>query len=174
MSKLIKEVEAAEVKKWHETGEIVLIDVRELLEYNEEHLAKAHLFPLSHFKPELLPDPIGKKLLFYCQLGLRSSGAALKWAEYAGVNEAYCLKGGVAAWKNCGFSTVHDSATSKRIENQSYALSALLVLAGVICTVFVSQWFLLLPVVVSILLILSAIMGHSLFSFFLSMFPWNR
>ena len=174
MGKSIKEIEASEVRKWHEAGEIVLVDVRELLEYNEEHLAKAHLFPMSNFKPELLPDPIGKKLLFYCQLGLRSSGAALKWAEYAGVNEAFCLKGGVAAWKNCGFSTVHDSATSRRIESQTYALSGILVLTGIICALFISNWFLLLPAAVAVLLVLSGIMGHCLFSFFLSMFPWNR
>lgn len=174
MNVLVKEVEPLEVKRWHDEGEIILIDVRELLEYNEEHLAKAHLFPLSHFKPELLPDPAGKKLLFYCHLGRRSAIAALKWAEQAGESEGYSLKGGIAAWKACGLQTVADSTISGKIERQTYILSGLLVLIGLALAVFISDWFLLIPALIAMLLVMSGLLGHSLYSFLLSMLPWNR
>lgn len=174
MSVLIKELEPIEVKKMHDAGELVLIDVRELLEYNEEHLAKAQLFPVSYFKPDQLPDPAGKKLLFYCHLGRRSIVAASKWAEQAGVVEAYSLKGGISAWKKAGLPVVADSTVSGKIERQTYALSGLLILVGVASTLYLSEWFLILPGIVGALLVISGLIGHSLFSFLLSMLPWNR
>lgn len=170
----IKEIEANDVKKWHENGEIILIDVRERLEYNEEHLARAHLFPLAHFKPEQLPDPAGKKLLFYCQLGRRSITAASKWGVYAGETEVYALKGGLNAWKKAGLPTVSDTVTSGKIEKQTYAFCGVFIILGVFLAYFISPWFIILPIVIAILLILSGVLGHCLFSFLLSMFPWNR
>jgi rhodanese-related sulfurtransferase len=174
MNPFLKEIEPVEAKKWQDAGEVVLIDVRELMEYNEEHIAKAHLFPISTFKPDLIPDPAGKKLLFYCHLGRRSANAAVKWGEYAAAHEVYSLKGGIVAWKKSGLPIVIDSAISNRIERQAYSLSGFLVLLGVILAFFISEWFLILPVAIAILLIISGILGHSLLSFLLSMLPWNR
>jgi rhodanese-related sulfurtransferase len=174
MSLLIKEIEPQEVKKMHDAGELVLIDVREPLEYNEEHLAKAQLFPISHLKPDQLPDPAGKKLLFYCHLGRRSAVAAAKWAECTGESEVYSLKGGISAWKKAGLPVVADSDISGKIERQTYTLSGILVLLGLVLAVYLSDWFLLMPAFVGVLLVISGIGGHSLFSFLLSMLPWNR
>lgn len=170
----LRELEPHEVKKMHDAGEVVLIDVREPLEYNEEHLAKALLFPSSHFKSEQLPDLPGKKLFFYCHLGRRSAVTAQKWAEHTGNNEAYSLKGGIAAWKEAGFPTVIDSVTGDKIERQTYLMSGISVLAGVVLAYFVSDWFLLIPLVISFLLIIAGTSGSSPLSFLLSMLPWNR
>lgn len=174
MNILIKEIEPSEVKKWHDAGEIVLIDVRQLLEYNEEHIAKAQLFPSSNFKPEILPDPSGKKLLFYCQMGRRSMLAVQKWAEYSGQAEAYTLKGGIKAWKAAGCPTVADAATRHRVERQIYAHCGFLLILGIMLALFVSMWFLILPGAIAVLLLVSGFIGHSIFSFLLSLLPWNR
>lgn len=174
MGAMVKEISAAEAKKKLDAGEIILIDVREPLEYTEEHLAKAQLFPLSHFKPETLPDPSGKNLLFYCHLGRRSAIAALKWGEHSSEPEVYTLKGGIAAWKDAGLPTVTDSMAASKIERQTYVLSGLLILIGLCMGFYISEWFIVIPAVIGLLLILSGIMGHSIFSFLLSMLPWNR
>lgn len=174
MAATVKEIEASQVKKWHDNGEIILIDVRELLEYTEEHLARAQLFPSSHFKAESLPDPAGKKLVFYCHLGRRSQLAAQKWGDYSGQQEVYSLKGGINAWKQAGYSTVTDSDTSRSVERQIYILCGSLVLLGLILALFTSSWFLLFPAIVGLLLLLSGILGHCPFSFLLSLLPWNR
>jgi rhodanese-related sulfurtransferase len=174
MGAVVKEIKANDVKRMHDAGEIILIDVREPLEYTEEHLAKAQLFPLSHFRPETLPDPSGKKLLFYCHLGRRSAMAAQKWGEHSAEPEVYSLKGGIAAWKEAGLPTVADSIASNKIERQTYVFSGILVLLGLILALFVSEWFLIIPALIAILLIVSGVIGHSFFSFLLSMLPWNR
>lgn len=171
---IIKDVDPHEAKRWHDNGEIILIDVRERLEYNEEHLAKAHLFPLSHFKPEQLPDPAGKKLLFYCRSGRRSIIAAKNWGEYAGECEVYSLKGGIQSWKEAGLPTVADYLISGKIERQTYILSALAILLGILLALLASKWFLLFPATIAMLLLTSGLLGHSLYSFLLSMLPWNR
>lgn len=174
MEVTVKEIPAIEVKKMLDSGEIILIDVREPLEYTEEHLAKAQLFPLSHFRAEALPDPAGKKLLFYCHLGRRSAIAASKWGEHSAEREVYSLKGGIAAWKEAGLPTVADSVASSKIERQTYIFSGIFTLLGLAMALFVSEWFLVIPAMIAILLIVSGVIGHSLFSFLLSMFPWNR
>lgn len=170
----VKEISGVDVKKMLDAGEIILIDVREPLEYTEEHLAKAQLFPLSHFRAESLPDPAGKKLVFYCHLGRRSAMAALKWGEHSAISEVYSLKGGIAAWKEAGLPTVADSVASSKIERQTYVFSGIFILLGLACALFVSEWLLIIPAIIAILLIVSGVIGHSLFSFLLSMFPWNR
>lgn len=174
MSVTVKEIPALEVKKMLDAGEIILIDVREPLEYTEEHLAKAQLFPLSHFRPETLPDPAGKQLLFYCHLGRRSTIAAIKWGEHSAEHEVYALKGGIAAWKEAGLPTVMDSVASSKIERQTYVFSGIFILLGLALALFFSEWFLIIPIMIAMLLIVSGVIGHSLFSFLLSMLPWNR
>lgn len=174
MEPTLKEIDSSFLKKGLDAGEIVLIDVRGHLEYCEEHISRAQLFPLSHFEPRSLPDPVGKMLVFYCQMGRRSVNAALKWAKYAGVAEVHSLKGGINLWKEQGFPTVVDSKMAVKVEEQTYLLSGLTILATLLLAQFISDWFLLAPAAIAILLIISGIAGHSYLAFLLSKLPWNK
>ncbi len=170
----IKEIEPSVLKKGLDSGEIILIDVREHLEYIEEHISRAQLFPMSHFEPRLLPDPTGKTLVFYCQIGRRSSNAAAKWANYSGANEAFCLKGGLYHWKDQGLPTVVDTKASVKIEEQTYILSGFIILTALLMALLISDWFLVIPAFIALLLVISGFVGHSYLSFLLSKLPWNR
>ena len=174
MDATIKEIDPMTLKKGLDAGEIVLIDVREHLEYTEEHISRALLFPLSHLDPRHLPDPAGKTLVFYCQMGRRSANAAQKWAKHAGAAEAYSMKGGLKYWKEQGLPTVTDNTASVKVEEQTYILSGIVILLALALSYFVSQWFLLFPGAIAIFLIVSGVMGHSYLSFLLSKLPWNR
>ncbi len=174
MDATIKEIEPSLLKKGLDNGEIVLIDVREHLEYTEEHISRAQLFPMSNFEPRTLPDPAGKTLVFYCQMGRRSANAAVKWANFNGASEVLCLKGGLNYWKDQGLPTVLDSKTSVKIEEQTYILSGIIILAALLAALLISDWSLLIPGAIAILLIISGIVGHSYISFLLSKLPWNR
>lgn len=174
MENVIKEIDAQTLKKGLESGELIAIDVREPLEYHQEHISRAQLFSLSQFDPRSLPEPAGKKIVFYCQMGRRSAIAAQKWASEIGASEVYCLKGGINSWKGLGMSTVVDSATSLKIEKQSYILSGAIILVALLLSVFISNWFLLIPAVIAIILVVSGAANHSYLSFLLSRLPWNR
>jgi rhodanese-related sulfurtransferase len=174
MEVVIKELDAPSLKKGLESGEIAAIDVREPLEYHEEHISRAQLFPLSQFDARQLPDPAGKRLVFYCQMGRRSHIAAAKWGTLMGATEVQCLKGGLNSWKKEGLTTVVDSNTSAKIERQTYLLSGLMILLALLFAGIVSDWFLLFPGAIAVLLVISGIVGHSYLSFLLSKLPWNR
>jgi len=102
MTQVLCEVEPKHLKDWIDQGLVTLIDVREEDEFAEGHLEAARLNPITNFDPSTLSFEKGRKLVFYCRSGHRSSIAALKWAEYACDKEAYSLKGGILAWKDEG------------------------------------------------------------------------
>lgn len=74
--------------------EYLIIDVRTKKEYQEGHLNGAINIPLSNIKKEISNINMNKKVLLYCQSGIRSK-KALKILENLGYHEIYSLKGGL-------------------------------------------------------------------------------
>jgi rhodanese-related sulfurtransferase len=54
-------VSPAQIDKWRQANEAVIVDVREQAEWNEVHIPNAILMPLSTFDPSEIPDPHGKQ-----------------------------------------------------------------------------------------------------------------
>ncbi|MDH5797958.1 MAG: rhodanese-like domain-containing protein [Paracoccaceae bacterium] len=103
----VLEVDARTLKAWMDAGEALLVDVREIGEYEIERIAGAMLMPLSFFDPENFPVLPGKKLVLMCAIGKRSTAAARQLLN-AGFAEATNLKGGINAWKDAGLPTETD------------------------------------------------------------------
>lgn len=90
--------------------DLLLIDVREIDEYNQEHIPSSINIPLSKFAKEL-DDLIinfnlnNKKLVFYCRSGVRSMTAGNILLDYFDdLNcTVYNLQGGIINWKKSGF-----------------------------------------------------------------------
>ncbi len=84
-------------------GSILLIDVREPIEYAMERIPGALLFPLSTFAVDQLPA--GElAIVFHCAVGGRSLTAA-RLRRATGHSAAH-MAGGIAAWKALGLPTV--------------------------------------------------------------------
>ena len=81
-------------------NELILLDVREVFEYDEERIPGAKNFPLSllseNIDPELSKDV---PILIYCRSGNRS-GRALEVMKQMGFKHVYDLKGGIINWEN--------------------------------------------------------------------------
>lgn len=76
--------------------EYKIIDVRSKNEYRENHLIGSINIPLSDIKQkiwEIEPNK-NRKILLYCQSGLRSK-KAIKILEKLGYNNLYNLSGGI-------------------------------------------------------------------------------
>lgn len=86
-------------------AEIVLIDVREPMEFAAERIHGALLYPLSTFDPRLLPRDATRPIVFHCGSGKRSATAFSAAAE-AGVPLRAHMRGGIGAWKAAGLATV--------------------------------------------------------------------
>ncbi|HTH17016.1 MAG TPA: rhodanese-like domain-containing protein [Magnetospirillum sp.] len=100
-------VPAAEVKTWVDSGQVVLIDVREPNEHAAEAIPGAVNLPLSTFDPAQLPPvPEGKKLVFHCRSGVRCGTAAERAMQLGYGGEIHRLEGGIFGWKAAGGPTV--------------------------------------------------------------------
>jgi rhodanese-related sulfurtransferase len=96
-------VDVATALRWIKAGEAVVVDVRERNEYESEHIAGAHLLPLSTFDPAQLPAvPEGKKLLLHCRSANRCGVAAQKLIASGYRGHINRLAGGLLAWVAAG------------------------------------------------------------------------
>lgn len=96
------QVDVAQVQKWLDAREILLVDVRETSEYEAEHIAGAMLVPLSHFDAEAFPVLPGMRIVMHCAVGKRSEAARKMLAKEGHLN-VLNMTGGLTAWKEAGF-----------------------------------------------------------------------
>lgn len=83
--------------------EAVLVDVRELKEYQEGHISDSLHIPLSRFDTEAgtLEKFREKPMIVTCRSGHRSAIACGKLRKQ-GFETVYNLKGGMLAWQDAG------------------------------------------------------------------------
>lgn len=96
----IQVVTPADLKKWLNNNEAVLVDVREIEEYTQHHIQEAVNIPLSEVSltHQSLPNYNGKHLVFQCKSGKRSMVACEKIYAEGKENNLYNLTGGIEAW----------------------------------------------------------------------------
>lgn len=100
MSALPFEISPAEAKQKRDSGEAVLIDVREVAEHQIARIEGAELIPMGSV-PRSLPDLealAGEKLLIVlCHHGMRSLNV-VNWLRGQGVAECVSMAGGIERW----------------------------------------------------------------------------
>jgi rhodanese-related sulfurtransferase len=100
-------VDVRTAQGWIDSGEAVVVDVRERHEFEAEHIAGAHLLPLSEFDPARLPGvPPDKRLLLHCRSANRCGIAAARLIESGYKGEINRLAGGMLAWVAAGAPVV--------------------------------------------------------------------
>jgi rhodanese-related sulfurtransferase len=165
MLQKLHEIEALQVKQWLEDSDALLIDVREVNEFNEEYIPRAQLYCMSTFSAADIPNSQGKKIIFQCKTGRRATQAATKWADYLGAPDAYVLKGGIEAWKDAGLATHSNTPASQSLQKKAYISAGVLILLGILLAVSISSWFLLLPAATGLFLIFAGLKGISFLSY---------
>ena len=89
-----------------EAGEAVLLDVRNIHEFDAERIAGAMLAPMPELQPHALPTQDGKRLILQCRSGARTAQLAEALLG-AGLFERMAhLEGGLLAWKEAGLPTI--------------------------------------------------------------------
>ena len=102
MSRDVQNLDPAELAALVQRREVVLVDVREPVEYVADRIEGAVLFPLSTFDPFRLPKG---RIVFQCGSGKRSL-TAIQLSAGAGLSHNAHLQGGLAAWKQAGLPTI--------------------------------------------------------------------
>lgn len=92
-----------------ETPYAVLIDVRELHEWQAGHIAQAKHIPLAQIEQGIYSIACPKETPIYlqCRTGRRSDDAAQQLAEL-GYQNAINVEGGIVAWMLAGFDIESD------------------------------------------------------------------
>ena len=103
----VTEYDPAEVQALLEQGRVLLVDVREPMEYAAERISGALLYPLSTFDAVHLPPDGERQVVFHCAAGGRSMTAA-RMRKAAGWLAAH-MAGGISEWKSQGLPTVRVS-----------------------------------------------------------------
>lgn len=100
----VTEYEPEEVQALLEQGRVLLVDVREPMEYAAERISGALLYPLSTFDAAHLPPDGERAVVFHCAAGGRSLTAA-RMRQAAGQSAGH-MAGGISEWKARGLPTV--------------------------------------------------------------------
>lgn len=100
----VTEYDPEEIQELLEQGRVVLVDVREPMEYAAERISGALLYPLSSFDAMHLPPDGDRAVVFHCAAGGRSLTAA-RMRKAAGQPAAH-MAGGISEWKARGLPTV--------------------------------------------------------------------
>jgi len=87
-----------------QAGTAVLVDVREVSEYENERIPGAFLMPLSFFDADRFPFLPDTRIILMCAVGKRSAAAA-KQLMNAGFRTTHHMKGGLTRWKEQGLET---------------------------------------------------------------------
>jgi len=101
------ELDPQEVHDQIYAGQAILVDVREVSEYENERIPGAFLMPLSFFDADRFPFIPDTRVILMCAVGKRSAAAA-KQLMKAGVRITHHMKGGLTAWKETGLETEED------------------------------------------------------------------
>lgn len=99
----IKNINAYTAKQWLDSGEAILIDVREPAEHAAQKIAGAMLRPVGAICCDAIPKT-NKKIIIHCQKGIRGDNACRKLLAENSNLDVYNLEGGIETWEQAGFS----------------------------------------------------------------------
>ena len=100
----VTEYDPEEVKALLDAGRVLLVDVREPVEYHSERIPGALLYPMSTFDASLLPNDESRQVVFQCAAGGRSLTAA-RQRMALGQPGAH-MAGGISEWKAAGLPVI--------------------------------------------------------------------
>ena len=169
----LHEIDAETLHRWLDEDKAVLIDVREPLEYNREHIIGARLVPLAGFDQADFTRDADKVAVFHCRTGSRTAMAADRILR-TGFREVYHLDGGLEGWKRAGFPVHLNRKAPIDIMRQVQIAAGSLVVLGVVLAVLVSPWFMGLSAFVGAGLVFAGATGFCGMARMLALMPWNR
>ena len=170
---MIKQATVHEINELLSGGECQVIDVREFSEFDSERIANAQLMPLSNFEKHVDEIDDSKPVYLMCRSGNRAKQAAEKLIN-KGFTDIHVIEGGMAAWSGANLPVVKGASKVWSLERQVRFTAGLFVLAGVLLSVFVSPYLILMSGFVGAGLLFSAVTDTCGMGMFLARMPWNK
>ena len=146
-----------------------LIDIRAADEHARSRIPGSRNIPLGN----ALTLGDAPAVIYHCRSGMRTDANAAQLAA-ASPCQAYLLEGGIDAWRKAGLPVITDAKAPLEIMRQVQITAGLLVVAGVILSLTVSQAWIGLSAFVGAGLTFAGISGWCGMAKLLALMPWNR
>lgn len=167
-------ISAEELKSFQNTADILIVDIRELDEFNREHMPNALHAPLSRInKEKQVHAKPGQTVVFHCQAGTRTCQAKEQLASL-GLDTIYILDGGINAWKKSGGQTICNSKAPIPLMRQVQMIVGFMVLLGIALAHFISPFFIWISAFFGAGLLFAGITGFCGLAKVLLLFPYNK
>lgn len=155
---------------------IELIDVRTPVEFREAHVEFAQNIPLDRLDPQRFLQERGSNkdepLYLICQSGFRGQRACALFEKIGFVN-VINVEGGTQNCEKAGLPVVRGKKAIS-LERQVRIAAGSLVFLGGLLSLFVSEWFAILPALVGCGLIFAGITNTCGMGMLLARMPWNQ
>jgi rhodanese-related sulfurtransferase len=152
-----------------------IVDVRTPAEFREVHIPGSINMPLAdlgRFASDLKAQAAGKEVVLVCRTGKRAT-AAFERLLSEGLAECRVFAGGINTWEEAGLPLTR-GRKAVSIERQVRIVAGALVAMGSALAALVSPWFLLIPAVVGMGLVVAGITDTCAMGLLLARLPWNR
>lgn len=170
---ILPKIEPHDLQRRMQSGEAILIDIREPSEYVREHIRGARLVPAGLIDTHDFDMETSKIAVFTCRSGNRTAlNAARLLAK--GFRETYMLDGGLDGWKKAGLPLHFDSSAPIELQRQVQIAAGGMALLGAVLAWIVSPYFILLSGFVGAGLLFAGVTGTCGMASLLSLMPWNR
>lgn len=166
-------ISAIEAKKYLDEAQAIIIDVREPAEFIAKHIQGASLLPLGKISPQDLPNT-DKKIIIYCQKGMRGKSACAKLTDKDESAVLYNLEGGIASWEQAGFNVVKGQSKVLPLDRQVQVTMGLFTFIGSAAAYFFNPLFMLIPAFIGAGLIFAGLSGTCGLALLLAKMPWNQ
>lgn len=155
-----------------QNGELHLIDVREKMEFAGGRVAGASSLPLGELEERHKDLDHSKPIYVMCRTGRRSAEARRR-LKALGFTNVINVVGGLEAWKNEDLPVERDEFAPWSIERQVRFTAGLLVLTGVLLSLFVHSYFIALSGLIGFGLAFTAAIDWCAMGSMIAKMPWN-
>lgn len=170
---LLPKIDPRSLQSRMQSGDVVLIDIRDPAEYAREHIHGARLVPLGAIDAHDFDTELNKTAVFTCRSGNRTAMHASRLLA-KGFREAFVLEGGLDGWKKAGLPVHFDAKAPLDLQRQVQIAAGSLALLGALLAWFVNPAFILLSGFVGAGLMTAGVTGFCGMARLLAVMPWNR
>lgn len=170
----LRTVDATTLRKWMDTGEAMVVDVREPAEHQAQSIPDATLLPLATLSKAALPALTGKKLVVHCRRGGRGGTACEKLLAEDPNLEIYNLEGGIEAWAQAGLRTNVSGKFFLPLDRQVQLAIGLCLLIGSVLGYYTTPAFFWLTGFFGLGLTFAGLTGYCGLAMLIAKMPWNQ
>lgn len=166
----MQNITPSELSQLLEDNKVTLIDVRESCEHDSVRIKDSILIPSSNFDEKQIPKVEGKKIVFYCKSGARSSAVVSKLDN----PDYYNLVGGISLWIANGYSVVRGESAILPLDRQVQLTIGLSAAIFSILAIKYNPMFALVPLFFGCGLTFAGLTGRCGLLYLLAKAPWNK